>query len=639
MGHSQGIGCAFLILAVGCHGFGLRPARDAQELALPEHTSASIEVGDLRAHVRALASDETEGRLTGTRGERVAASYIGRAFQALGLEPAGDAGSYFQDFGFTAGVSLGDDNHLSVVLEQTSDAQTEHRFELERDWRPLAFSRVGDIPASAVAFAGYGIVSPAHESVTAIDSYTGLDVRDHWVLIFRFVPAELSGRTRQHLNRFSSLRYKAMIARERGARGILVVSGPRSEVREELVKLRFDASLAGTSIAAVSLSNAAASLLVEASGHDLASLQTRLDTGEQIPGFIVEGTRLAAHIDLRQERRTGRNVLAAMRADESSGAAVLIGAHADHLGRGEAGSSLARKDELGQVHYGADDNASGVAAMLEVAQWLLEQRDRGELELQRDILFAAWSGEELGLLGANHFATELRSDPHGSTPTDLSSEIAAYLNLDMVGRSGGRLTLYGVGSSSIWAHEIERANAGIGLSIGAESDAYLPTDSTIFFLKGVPILSAFTGSHEDYHTPRDRPEHLDYEGLGDVSQLVAAIATSLATRGSAPDYIPSPPPAQGIARSGLRVYLGTMPDYSATADLGLRLSGVVKSGPAEAAGMRENDLVVEVDGRTIENIYDYTYALDALRVGVSAEIVVVRDGERVKLEVVPTSRD
>ncbi len=587
----------------------------------------AIRAADLQRHVATLSGDDMEGRATGTDGEARATQYVADVFASLGLEPAGDEGSFFQRFSFTSGVSLGGENALWL-----GSGAGEERFVVDRGWRPLAFSRAGTSGPAPVVFAGYGIVAPAHDEWPAYDAYAGLDVRDRWVMTLRFLPEDVSAEQRQHLSRYSGLRYKAMLARERGALGLIVVAGPRSQVKQPLVPLAMDVALAGTSVYALSLSRAVAGRLL--GGRDLELLQRALDGGAPQAGFVAEGVSLTATVNLVRERRVGRNVLARLRRGAAPGLApVMLGAHVDHLGRGGGGTSLARTDERDRIHPGADDNASGVAALLEIADWLVGS----PVPLERDVLFAAWSGEELGLLGSNHWAASLADpNPHAA---DGDRELAAYLNMDMVGRFDGGLVLHGVGSSSIWRGEIERRNAPVGLAISAQEESYLPTDATPFYLKGVPILSAFTGSHEEYHTPRDTADLLDYESGERIASLMGAIVQSLARRSELPDYIAMQQPGSGPARGSIRVYLGTIPNYARTELSGVALSGVAPNGPADRAGVRAGDVIVGLAGRTVENIYDYTYTLDALKVGEPVELIVIRGGERVVLEIEPESRD
>ncbi|MHC4995707.1 MAG: M28 family peptidase [Planctomycetota bacterium] len=337
----------------------------------------------------------------------------------------------------------------------------------------------------------------------------------------------------------------------------------------------------------------------------------------------------------------------------------MVGAHVDHLGRGGAGS-LASGDSEGGIHHGADDNASGVGAMLEVADWLADLKRRGRLSLEHDVLLAAWSGEELGLLGSNYFVENFPGAPAAPTHTPETPEanghesvgsthgepgdprhesLTAYLNMDMVGRYREKLVVQGMGSSPVWGELIEKANVPVGLNLSPSNDSYLPTDATSFYVKGVPILSAFTGAHEDYHKPSDTPEKINYDDTQRIARFVGLVTRSLAMDGSMPPYQAMQKPKQGEQRAGLRAYLGTIPDYAQGDVKGVKLSGVGKGGPAEQAGVRGGDVIVKLAGKPIENIYDYTYAIEALKIGEPVEVVVRRGGEELTLTVTPGSRD
>jgi len=596
---------------------------------------AEISANDLRLHVTALASEALDGRLTGTEGERRATDYVAAVFASLGLEPAGDKGTFFQPFEFTAGVSLGTANRLVLHKDMAHGTQ---EYAVNQEWRPLAFSKTGVFDPAEVVFAGYGIVAPAADGYDAYDSYAHLEVANKWVLVFRYLPEGITPELRQHLNRYANLRYKAMVARDRGARGLIVMSGPNSQAKDQLAPLSSDASLASTSIAALSVTDALAEQLLHPAGRRLKDLQDALDTGKPMMGFPIPDLALEATIDIQQEKRTGRNVLARLNAAENAvQTVVVIGAHVDHLGHGLGTGSLARDNEKGLIHYGADDNASGVAGVLEVAQYLAEQKAEGKLPLRRDVVFAAWSGEEIGLLGSSHFTRTFGGG--GTEPSTLAPRIAAYLNMDMIGRLDKTLILQGVGSSAIWPSEIERHNVLIGLSLTLQNDSYLPTDATSFYLKGVPILNAFTGAHADYHTPRDTADKINYVGAEKITRLMAALTRSLATREEAPDYRVMEKPGGALGRVNLRAYLGTIPDYAQGDVVGVKLSGVVKGGPAERAGVQGGDIIVALAGKKIENIYDYTYALEALKIGDSVEMVVLRGDQRLTLTVTPGSRE
>jgi len=595
------------------------------------HPQTKIRKESLQKHIEFLASEKLEGRLTGTPGELAAAEYVARVFAEIGLEPAANNETYIEPFEFTGGLSLGSGNALALNIGE--QAQT---YELNMDWRPLAFSDSATFGPAEIVFAGYGIVTAATQEFEEYDSYVHLDVQDKWVMMFRYLPEEISPELRQHLSQHSSLRYKAMMARDRGALGLLIVSGPNSQVKEELVPLSFDASIAGTSVAVMSVSDNLGQAILAGVGKDLKELQEELDTGEPVMGFPIPGITAKAEIDIRPESRTGHNVLGLLRAGSSSSEnTILIGAHLDHIGRGGS-TSLGRDDEKGKVHPGADDNASGTAAMLEIAGLLADLKATGQLAMKSDLLFAAWSGEELGMLGSNHFIKDFKS--HLPQEETLGTQITAYLNLDMVGRLRKNLILQGVGSSSFWLDTIEENNFPAKLPIQTQDDCYLPTDATAFYVSGIPILSAFTGAHEEYNTPRDTPESINYDGLENISSLMASIARSLVTREDPIDYIEIPP-ATSARRANLRAYLGTIPDYSQTDAKGVKLSGVAGGGPADVGGIQTGDIVVEVAGTKIDNIYDYTYAIEALKIGQPVAIVVIRQGERLSIEVTPGSRE
>ncbi|MDA2935097.1 M28 family peptidase, partial [Acidobacteria bacterium AH-259-D05] len=211
--------------------------------------------------------------------------------------------------------------------------------------------------------------------------------------------------------------------------------------------------------------------------------------------------------------------------------------------------------------------------------------------------------------------------------------------MDMIGRLRKSLVLQGVGSSSVWLRETERRNVPIGLPIVIQRDSYLPTDGTSFYLNGVPLLNAFTGAHQDYHTPRDTADKINYQGAEKITRLIGSITRSLLTNEITPDYVAMEQPESSISRANLRAYLGTIPDYSQSDVIGVKLSGVMKGAPAEEAGLEGGDIVIELAGKKVENIYDYTYAIDALKVGSPAKVIVLRGDQRITLTVTPSSRE
>jgi Tol biopolymer transport system component len=615
-------------------GLGEKTKDEGSKIKTPDlsTTGAEIAEADLKQHISYLASDELGGRMTGTEGEKLATQYFADVAKQIGLAPFSDDTTYFDNFDFTAGVALGDGNSLTLLDQSLT---------VDQDWKPLSFSQNGKVDAAKIVFAGYGIETPESASVETYSSYAHLDVKDKWVLVFRYLPEGITQERRNELSRYSSLRYKALTARQKGAHGLIVVSGPNSKVVQQLAPMTFDASLASSGIAAISVTDAVGDKLLAGTGKTLKELQDKLDTGDLMGGIDCKGT-LAANIVIQQEKKKGRNVLAVLpygQQPDPHVAPLIVGAHIDHLGSSGGSNSRAKGDEVNKIHHGADDNASGVGGVLEIAQWLADLKKQGKLTLKRDIIFAAWSGEELGLLGSNHFVEAYAKMIKGDANAKLTGMFAACLNMDMIGRFQKALVLQGLGSSLLWAKEIEKRNAPIGLPITTQNDAHLPTDSTAFYLKGIPSLNAFTGSHADYHMPSDTADKIDYVNAAKITKLMGLIARGIATADAAPDYIAMEAPKNSGVRTGLRAYLGTIPDYAQGDTKGVKLSGVSPIGPAAKAGVKAGDIIIKLGGKDIANIYDYTYVMGDLKIGKETTIAVQREGKEVEMKITPGSRD
>lgn len=586
----------------------------------------------LKSHVAFLSSDLLEGRLTGSKGEKLAMVYAANIFHRLGLEPAGDHGTFFQAFEFTSGVSLGKNNSFTVT---NRNGNTQH-LKLDQDWRPLSFSNNQSFENTELIFAGYGIKAPALAHLPAYNSYDGLDVKNKWVIVFRYAPEKITNEKRHQLMPYSSLRYKAFTAKEKGAKGIIFVSGPNSHVKNELAPLSIDTSLSNSGIVALSIKDAVANQLLVSNGYPLGSLeqwQSKLDSGEQL-SFVLTNIKIAGHIHIEQKKQLGRNVLAKLSINKNNAPMIVIGAHADHLGRGESSGTRSKEHEINLIHHGADDNASGVAGVLEAASTLEHLKAQGKLHGNKDILFAIWSGEELGLLGSSHFVKNLTEK---SGNKSLRPSIDTYINLDMIGRLRKNLILQGVGSSASWPALIKLANQTLTLPLVTQNDPYLPTDSTSFYLHGIPTLNLFTGSHDEYHTPRDKLETLNFQGIESISTFLVDLA--LALESSKLNLIDYQQVQKTSHQRGFRVYLGTIPDYASVDLIGVKLSGVTRNSPAEKAGLKQEDVIVELAGKQIHDIYDYTFVLSALSVGDSAALVVQRGPKKVHLTIVPQSRE
>jgi Peptidase family M28/PDZ domain len=366
--------------------------------------------------------------------------------------------------------------------------------------------------------------------------------------------------------------------------------------------------------------------MLAAAGKDLKKTQDALDRLETSAGYALPQVAVKLRVDLKKKTATGHNVFAIVRADapDRTDEAVVVGAHYDHLGYGDE-NSLAPKP--GAIHPGADDNASGTVGVLELARYFSARRP----QLRRDLIFVCFSGEELGDLGSGAFCRR---------PPIALSRVVAMVNMDMIGRlREQRLAVQGAGSAVLWPRLVEKYAVSTPLEVTLGDDPYLPTDSMTFYEKDIPTLNFFTGSHADYHRPSDTPDKINAAGETEVLELVRRIVEDLATRRDPPHWIKAAgESAERPGREMLRAYLGTIPDYTENSGRGVKLSSVRAGSPAEKGGLRAGDVVVNFAGRQIANIYDYTYALEAAKIGTPVEIVVSRGGKPVTLTVVPAQR-
>ena len=490
----------------------------------------------------------------------------------------------------------------------------------------LSFSDTGET-SGPVVFAGYGLVVPDTQNF-GYDSYAGLDVKDKIVVVLRYFPEDADQKTRGILARYADLRYKAQAARQRGAKGMIVVTGPRSPNAGAVVPMTFDTAIAGSGLVAASISGDAAAPIFAAAGKQLEAVQKELDSGNpHVAGFAIPGLTVTLNANVIRQQQTGHNVVGYLPATTATTGVnkpwISVGAHYDHLGRGGAGNSLADKQEANQIHHGADDNASGTATVLAIGEALSKQPRK------RNLLLAFWSGEELGLIGSNHFVTK---------PPVPIDQIAAYLNFDMVGRVGdNKLTVQATGTSAMWPKLLEQANVAAGFDLTLNQDPYQPTDVSSFNSVSVPSLAFFTGAHSEYHKPSDTADKINYEDLDRVGELAVAIVKRLMDTTDAPLFTKVEQKMDTGGRTGLRLFTGTIPDY-ATDVKGLLLGGVIGGGPAEQSGLAKGDVIIEIAGQSITNIYDYTYALELLKIGQPAKVVYMRGGQRRETTLTPAAR-
>lgn len=590
-------------------------------------TSSQILEADARTHLAYLCSVELEGRFTGSKGEKLGSDYVAKSLRSYGLEPFTSNGSWVQEFPFFNTAELSP----SCKFENSSEGKVFKTLKIAQDWIPMTFSESGTIEFDQITFAGYGLRLKKTTKWPEYDSYTHLDVKNKWVMVLRKLPPQWSEDRRKAHYHDSTFRKKASVARDLGAKGIIFVSD-FEQPNDQLIEFSASPAKDTISIHAISVTREMASKLFQANSRGFKPWCAKLATGEPHLGFVLKNAYSRLSINIVRKKGTGRNTLGWLRANKNktTDQFLVIGAHLDHIGIGKT-SSRAKKSQKGKIHPGADDNASGIGALMEIAEYLADLRKRGLFDSLYDILFVAWSGEEIGLVGSSHFMRSFPTKKDG----DGNREIVAYLNLDMVGRYQKKLTLHGVGSSTGWRKIIQQANVPVGLNLNLQNDSHIPTDTTSFFTKGIPILSAFTGLHADYHSPSDTADKINYKGIADTSKLYTRLIQTLAKQKEF-DYVAQAPPPK--SRGRLSVYLGTIPDYSQTDKKGVLLSGVSKGGPADLAGMQSEDLIIELEGKKIESIYDYTDAIGLLKPMQEAKIKIMRKQKVLTLKITPASR-
>jgi Peptidase family M28/PDZ domain/PA domain len=553
---------------------------------------------------RRLSDPAMEGRGAGTAGIDSAAALIASWMRADGLTPGDDDGTYYQPFRITTGVRLGEPCAIEIDTFSAGPGD---------DFQPIGFSTNGTLEAPVV-FAGYGITAPGLD----YDDYAGIDAAGKIVLILSQEPGEMDTTSRFNgdINTaHAELRTKAINAREHGALGMIVADGPLYHRGDPLPVPKAGSTGYMTSgLLAARASERVANAILSADAVTLETLQRAIDAHGRPHSLDLEAkTRLT--VTLERTRADIRNVVGWIRGRDTT-RTIVLGAHYDHLGYGGEGS-LAPDSHA--VHPGADDNASGVTALLALSHWFA-----GLLELPaHNLVFCAFAGEESGLLGSDHFADQ---------PTRPIESVEAMINMDMVGRLKDRkLIVMGAGTAAEFKTLLANVNVAEGLDLKTTDDGFGPSDHTSFYKRHVPVLCMFTGVHEDYHKPSDTWDKINVGGIAKIADFVAAIVESLDARPRVTYVEASAAPMGAIGGgAGYGAYLGTIPDYVKT-EGGVLLSGVRAGGPADVAGIRGGDTVVKFDGVRIDNIYDYTYALRSRKPGQQVRITVLRDGAELDL--------
>jgi len=589
---------------------------------------AAVDADRLADDVRWLADDRREGRRAGMPGERAAARWIAARLRPLGLEPAGDPDGespWFQ--AFPVPLEPTDGGRSRVAVRGGGEGDVDASFADPDRVRPLFCSEGGSADGE-LAFAGYGIT---HEE-QGWDDYADLAVEGKVVMIVRGTPpvpdvfaesggasveanphadVAVSAKTKYWANS-GSIFHKVMTARRHGAAGVLLAQHPDHAGEEPL---RFhNGHTARAALPALTVAVEVAEALMPGYADLVAATDASARDALAPPAVGATGRGVALFADVARETGTAQNVLARLRG-ERPGRTVVIGAHFDHLGRGGTGSLAPGR--YGEVHNGADDNASGTAAVLEMARLLAE----GEAP-EGDVVFALWSGEELGLLGSEYWAEH---------PTVPLEDVAANINLDMVGRAGaGVLQVLGAGTSPPFAGWLDEAGPAVGLElqVSLSGRGVGGSDHQTFLKREIPALHFFTGVHGDYHKPSDDVEGFEAPG----ASRVVALGVELARRVHAADALAftvpegdDPEDEERRQVSGFRSRLGSMPSYAWEGE-GMKIDGTSPGSPAERAGLLAGDVLLQLGDVAIDDVYDLVYALGVYKPGDVVLVRYLRDG-------------
>ena len=563
---------------------------------------------ELEKHAKYLASEQLTGRGVDTPGIKLARDYIAAEFAKYGLKPGGDNGSYSQGFDVAVGVTVKEPSSLNFAAAAP--------LALSEQWVPLGLSASNKVESELV-FAGYGITAKDY----GYDDYAGVDVKGKIVVVLRYEPPPKNANSpfKQYpqYSVHSALRTKASNARDHGAIGMILVDMHRPGDNQELLSTGSSLWRGGRSLVAAQVKRDVLESRLAGLGISLSALKKNIDSAEKPASMPLAGLSAVLQVTLEEVRERAENVVAVLPGADSSlrEENIVIGAHYDHLGFGHFGAR--DTGAAGNIHFGADDNASGTAVLLDLARRLMQS----PVKPARSVVFVAFSAEELGLHGSRHFVE--RSPSIASTET--------MINLDMVGRlRDNRLTVFGSRSGHNFSRVVTTAASQLGLNV-SESDDVGRSDHLSFYNRKIPVLHFFTGTHEDYHRASDTWEKLNYEGMAKVSDLVMASALQIANSREPINFVslPSRPPrAERADERSVSTYLGSIPEYGVNSE-GVQLAGVMDGSPAALAGLRAGDVIIRLASKNIQSIEDLTTALGAQKAGDEVEIVALRAGSPV----------
>ncbi len=571
----------------------------------------------IASYVSYLASDELEGRFPGTKGNQLAADFIESKFKEFNLKPISN--QYRQYFPFATGIKFTEKNTIvwEKLIERPGVPKEMWKsfpktWTLGQDYRPLHISENGSVTGEVV-FVGYGITAKDIN----YDDYEGIDVTGKIVIV---LSDSAEGKPKdERFTPYSSLSYKAMNAREHGAIGIIFVK-VLSDSANVFYPLKTFGPKQKSGIIAIQANRTEIAKFFPA-GANLYPTELEMQKTKKPKSFLIPNTKITITVELETEYVQIPNIVGLVEGSDPKlkNEYVIVGAHFDHLGWGTENSLYRGKTP--QIHNGADDNASGVAAILYLAEQIAMNPPK------RSVLFIAFNAEEEGLLGSSHFVK------NSLVPLE---NIVLMMNFDMVGRmQNNKLNVFGTGTSTTFEKVVDSLAAIDSLLLTKGSEGYGPSDHSSFYGAKIPVMFMFTGAHSDYHMPTDDPEKIDADGILKVCNFALKILDRFGNAFDKPDYIvvkKETNQQKNDSPGYAKVWFGIVPNFEENPD-GLRISGVSPGSPAEKAGLRENDIIVKFGNYTIKNLYDLTYTLREFKPNDEVDVKILRDGKELILKV------
>jgi len=618
----------------------------AQKPVKPSEAEANI-----RKHLVYLASDQLEGRRTGETGATSAAGYVANMFAQYKLKPGisqtnakgKDTGNFLQPFPYISGISMADSGNTFTLDVAKNDGQR-MTFDGKAGFKPVGFSPNGEITDKGIVFVGYGIAATEQN----YDDYKNLDVRGKVVIAYDGTPD--SGNPRSPFLRFNAYS-KAKIAKDKGAVGLLLITRESNLENDNLAAMKYDQTTGEAALPTLLVSRKTAADIFGTTEPKVGDIEKILSANTDAAFRVIVEINTKAivgfKVNLVKKQTEAYNVIGILEGNDPvlKKEAIVIGAHYDHLGKGGQGSLAVNSTE---IHHGADDNASGTSALLELARQFAKEKKN-----KRTIIFIGFGGEEEGLLGSKHYV---------NNPIFPLNQTVAMFNMDMIGRlKDKKITVGGIGSAAEWedivkkinnsqgekfnASHISKTDSGASLTMQAQGivpafdlqlsqDGFGPSDHASFYGKQIPVLFFFTGTHEDYHKPSDTSEKINYAGVLKITNYVSELVKTVDANPTKPTYKVAQSSGTGEGRRTFNVSLGTVPGYGDATD-GMLIDGVRTDSPADKAGLKSGDKIVKLAGKEVRNVQDYMVVLGDLKAGEEYEIVITRGGEKMTMKIIP----